>query len=108
MSSKDSKCGRCGGSGFFGPLSVCGGKCFACNRGAVASRGPRTWNREAFIVQLLALLNAAKGAAARGELSDWQAGVTDPDASPYLPGILAAAPEDVRARFVAALDKVAA
>jgi hypothetical protein len=103
-------CKRCGGSGLFGPVQVCGGRCFACNRGSVPSVSNRGWTRERIINALHNMLLVAKSRAAQGadDYADWLDAVTSDDAAPSLPGLLSIAPSDVRARFEAAMAKVCA
>lgn len=105
--SKTNECKRCGGSGFFGPVSVCGGRCFACGKSGAAPVASREITRETIILTLASMLQAAKRNAAEGDLHGWIARVSDPECAPYLPGLLAAAPADVRARFEAAMAKLA-
>lgn len=122
---KTAICDRCRNGGLAHIFKhVEGGRCFECGRirGAVvpvvvvaetaAARAQREanirarWPRERIIAQLAVVVRNAERAAAEGDFEGFMAFAMDGEGA--LPGLLAIAPADVRARAEAAFARIRA
>lgn len=103
-------CKRCNDEGMTNHRHVAGGMCFACGRlpgGGMASEAVRLSARQSIISRIHTALRRAEQERAEGALRVWWSDISrDDDHGPGMVSFVMGAPEDVRARAVAAFARL--